>query len=646
MTGLNSAISSALSGLDAFSEGIGTVGSNIANQSTDGYAERSVEIQTTAGGAGQSGGGVVDPALVRRASDAMEASNVYAATAANSAASTRASVLKAIDQAFTGNGDIESAASTFFSGLGTLASNPTNAAQVSTVLANAQALASGFNSAASALTSQTGQIGTRISQQVGQANTLLGELAKINKQLMASPEEPTLLDQQQATLGKLSSFLNINTLPLGSSGAVAVMTGGSVLVDQAGAQTLDMQSINDIPELTAGPDKQPLRLSDRGGSLGGLLSGLKATDDAGKRLDRIAGTIADLVNQSQAEGLTANGSAGKALFSRPQPNATPAQSNTGSATLNASVTDTSALPANGQGYTLSYSTAGWSATVPGSGQSQALGTSTPLTLNGMNIAILGTPAPGDSFRIAPDPGAAAALRLTSSDPSELAVADPYVLVAGTISGSGAVSNTNAGTINEGEDTVTTAPATGAAVVPGSAFGGDLELKFTTASSYDVIDKASGTTVSTGSFAGGATTLAVAYPASSSAAGHYWQVNLTGAPRTGDVATLTPGGLNSGSNAQRMSDLWTRTDSALPGGSMQGSVLSLIGETGAASAQATTLASNTASNLNTAQGDLTRAAGVNVDQQATLLTEYQQAYQAAAKVISTAHSMFNSLLQAI
>jgi flagellar hook-associated protein 1 FlgK len=209
-----------------------------------------------------------------------------------------------------------------------------------------------------------------------------------------------------------------------------------------------------------------------------------------------------------------------------------------------------------------------------------------------------------------------------------------------------VSNTNAGTINEGEDTVTTAPATGAAVVPGSAFGGDLELKFTTASSYDVIDKASGTTVSTGSFAGGATTLAVAYPASSSAAGHYWQVNLTGAPRAGDVATLTPGGLNSGSNAQRMSDLWTRTDSALPGGSMQGSVLSLIGETGAASAQATTLASNTASNLNTAQGDLTRAAGVNVDQQATLLTEYQQAYQAAAKVISTAHSMFNSLLQAI
>lgn len=648
MTGLSSAVSAALSGLNDFAEGIGAVGNNIANQSTEGYATRSVETQTARDRATAAGAGVVDPALVKRVSDSLQAANVYRATAANSAAGARAAALKAIDQAFTGNGDIQGAASTFFADLGTLASDPTNAAQISTVLADAQGLSGTFNSAAGALSQQNVQIGTQVAQQVAEANTLLGQIAKINTQLAAAPGDPSLLDQQQATLTKLSFYMDISTLPLGDNGALAVMTGGTVLVDQAGAQdmTVTQPMPTDLPTLTAGREAQPMKLSSTGGSLGGLLASFAATANAGKQLDWTAGTIAGLVNQSQAEGLNGNGTLGAALFATPAPTVAPGAGNTGAAVLTPQVTNSSALPPNGQGYTLTYSASGWTATVPGTAQSYALGATSPLTLNGMNIAVTGAANPGDTFQVAPEPGAAAAMRVTTANPADLAVADPYVMTAGTVSASGQVTNVNAGTISEGSDSVTTTPDPGAAVVPASSFGDKLELQFTSGSAYNVVDTTTSTTVATGSFGGGSTNVAVAYPAGSPSAGTYWQVTLTGAPAAGDVATLSPAGLNSGSNAQRMSDLWRRTDAALPGGSVEGAVGALIGGTGANAAAAATLSDNTATNLSTAQSDLSKVAGVNLDTQAEQLSEYQQAYQAAAKVITAAEAMFKSLINAI
>ncbi|WP_074855023.1 flagellar basal body rod C-terminal domain-containing protein [Thioclava dalianensis] len=389
-----------------------------------------------------------------------------------------------------------------------------------------------------------------------------------------------------------------------------------------------------------------MKLTATGGAIGGLMSSFTATTDAGRQLDWTAGAISGLVNGAQAEGLTGNGALGSALFATAQPGVTPAAGNTGSAVLAPSVSDPSALPSSGQGYTLSYSASGWSATVTGTSQSYALGSSSSLTLNGMNIAVTGIANPGDSFQVAPQPGAAAAMRVTTTNPADLAVADPYVLSEGSVSTSGQVTNSNAGTISESSDTVLAAPGSGAAVVPASAFGDTFELRFTSNSAYDVVDTTTATTLASGTFSGGSTDIAMAYPSGSASAGRYWQVRLSGAPAAGDVVTLKPGGLDSGSNAQRMSDIWRASDTALPGGSVQGALSALIGRTGAASSAATALSGNTASNLSTAQADLSDVAGVNLDDQAEQLSEYQQAYQAAAKVITTAEAMFKSLINAV
>jgi flagellar hook-associated protein 1 FlgK len=50
-------------------------------------------------------------------------------------------------------------------------------------------------------------------------------------------------------------------------------------------------------------------------------------------------------------------------------------------------------------------------------------------------------------------------------------------------------------------------------------------------------------------------------------------------------------------------------------------------------------------LQSAEGRLEGLRGVNLDEEATNLIRYQQAYQAAAQVISVANDIFDSLLMA-
>jgi flagellar hook-associated protein 1 len=642
--GLSAAMSAALSGIDAFQEGITTIGTNIANQTTPGYAIRSLAPETADAGAGQAGSGVVDPAAVLRAGDQFAALRLNAATSANQGAQTLSSALSGIDQALQGNGDVQTAATAFFSGLQSLASDPTNAALGQTVIADAQTLANSFNSAAQALTSQASGLSTTLAQNVGSANTLLGQLAGINQALQSDPDGNSLLDQQQAALNSLSGLIGIQTTPL-ANGAVEVTSNGAVLLDISGAQNLAIQQATpqSQPTLTAGAFQAAVRTSSGSGSIGAGIAGFSQTQGAQNSLDFLAGTLAGLVNQSQAEGLTGSGQAGAPLFSVPPPSVVANAANTGSATLTATVTNAAALPSGGQGYVFSFAASGWTATVPGTSQSIALGAGPTLAVAGLAVTVTGTPNIGDTFVVNPQPGAASDIALATSDPAALAAADPYVATPGTVGANGAVTNTNAGTESEASDTVTSTPASGAAIVPGTFFGQNLTLTFTSPTAYTISD-AAGATVTTGTWSNG-TNVAIGYPSASLAAGQFWQTTLTGQAATGDVISLTPGGPNSGSNATRMANILTQP-SSLPGGSLQGAILSVVSQTGSQASAATQLATGTASDLTTAQNNLAAVAGVNQDQQAVLLTQYQQAFQAAAQVISTTQSMFESLITAV
>ncbi|MGE0311049.1 MAG: flagellar hook-associated protein FlgK [Lautropia sp.] len=73
---------------------------------------------------------------------------------------------------------------------------------------------------------------------------------------------------------------------------------------------------------------------------------------------------------------------------------------------------------------------------------------------------------------------------------------------------------------------------------------------------------------------------------------------------------------------------------------------ILGDVGARTANAQTASATSARLLADAKAAFTASAGVNLDEEAARLLQYQQAYQANAKVIATAQTLFDSLLAAV
>ncbi|MGH7057874.1 MAG: FlgK family flagellar hook-associated protein, partial [Acetobacteraceae bacterium] len=510
MSGLTSAVNAALSGIDAFEDGVQTVSTNISNETTDGYALRTLETETSAAGSGAAGSGVINPAAVQRAADGLAVARFNGATSATAAAGTLSAALSAVSGALQGNGDINGAASTFFGDLGTLASEPTNATQAATTMADAENLVAAFHAAASGLQSQSDGAVQSLQQSVASANQLLSQLAVINGKLRASPDDNSLLDQQQQALGSLSKLIGFRTVPLGA-GAIEVTVNGVVLLDQSGVQPLSLAQPgpSSAPVLTVGAASVAVDPTSTSGSIGGGLAAFRAARDALSSTDWFAASLAGSVNKAQAEGLDGNGEQGGAIFAVPPPEVTAGASNTGSATLNVSVTNAADLPSNGSGYALSYNGTGWTATVPGTEVSYSLGAGPTLSPPGLAIAVSGTATAGDTFVVEPTPGAASSISLTATTPSVLATADPYVASTGVVSASGVVTDSNAGSEKELSGDVVAAPAAGATVIPAAYFGEPLTVTFTSSGAYDVVD-AVWATVASGTWTNG-TSVAIAYP---------------------------------------------------------------------------------------------------------------------------------------
>lgn len=642
MSGITNAINTALSGLELFEAGISTVSNNLANATTSGYSAESVDATTAVGAPGQPGDGV-QAAQITRAASGFAAAQLRNANAANAAATAQSTSLTAISNALTNNGNIQTSINQFFQDISTLAANPTSAAQRQTVLADAQTVTSSFQSASSVINDTIAGAGTTVTQSVTSANNLLTQLAAINKSLVQAPNQPSLLDQQQAALNSLSQLLPVSVLPQ-PNGSVVVTTGGTVLLDQSGAQALTADTTTTPPTVTAGNNATPVTLTNADGALGGAIGTIQSGQAALQSLGSIAAVFATQVNTSQAEGLTPSGTSGQALFSVPAPTVTAASSNTGSAAITAQIANAAALPVDGGPFTLSYNGTSWSAKDQASGVNYAV-SGTPPSFAGIAFAVTGTAAAGDSFTVNPAPNAATGLAVTAVNTNDIAAADPYVGTAGTLQSDGSVSNTNAGTITAGTDNVTSTPASGAAVIPASYYGQDLQVNFTSATTYTVSTTAApGTAIASGTLGGNGGNIAVAYP-SGAASGQYWQLPISGTPVAGDVLTLTPGGPSSGSNAQRMATLWT-TPGTTTSGTMEQAVIGLSTGLGANAQAAQQLATATTGQVTTTTANLQTVAGVDTDQQAVILTNYSQAYQAAAQAISAAHTMFESLLTSV
>jgi len=646
MSGLSQLINTGWSGLDAATKAMETVSNNTANVNTPGYnveAVHQVEVPGLPNGAGLG----ADVTSIQRAFNQFVFSQLVNAGSANQAAQVAQNSAQNLAAIFPvasgGAGGLGSALTGFFSAMSAVSQDPTSLPNRQAFLSDAQVLAADFNAVGSQLAAGLTQLNGQLANSVGTINSLTQQIAGLNKQIMAqqgsgagSPN--ALMDTRDNLVQQLGQQLGI-TVTAGANGSVDVYTaGGAVLV--AGGTSANLMAtsggyVGATLSVVYQPTGQDITASLSGGTVGGVITSQSQIVAAQNSAGGIAAALAESVNAQQSLGLDLNGAQGANVFSVGGPSVLAAATNTGGGTLTAAITDANSfVPGD---YIVAKTGSGYKATNIATGQVTSLGGGPSLSLDGMTLAVSGTINTGDSFEIEPTVNAAQTLKVVATDPKAIAAASAYVATPG-----GNIGNVTASAFSA---TTSGALTAGTVIVPASYFGQNLTVKFTSATTFDVLSPLN-TVIGSGTFSATAgAQVAITYPSPPAPAGEVAAVTLSpGTPAAGDTFALTPGGVNSNGNALAMTNL--AGQNLLSGQTLSSAYGALVGQVGSAG-QAANFAAQTAQGvLSQVQSVQQSISGVNLDEQAADLVSYQQAYQAAAQVIASAQVLFQSLLTAV
>jgi flagellar hook-associated protein 1 len=646
MTGLTQLLEIGLTGLSAATESIQTVSNNTANVNTPGYNVESVN-QTELPGTGGGPGLGTNVTSIQRAFDQFAYQEVVRASSANQAAQTVQTNTQTLAAIFPvasgGTGGLGAALDSFFAAANQVAQDPTSTSNRAAFLGQAQSLASTFRSVGGQLAAASTSVDGQLTSAVQQINTLAQQIATLNKQIAgqtaASGTGPnsSLLDQRDELVQQLSEQVGITTIQ-GANGVLDVYTaGGAALVNGTSAYQLAVSSDSygdGEPTVTYPPNGRDLTNSLTGGQLGGLLTFRSQLVSAQDAVGGLAAGFTFAINQQQSLGLDLNGNLGGPLFSVAGPTVYPSQSNTGSGTLTATISNPAGFTPGD--FILTKTSSGFQATDIATGQVTALGNGPTLNLDGITITVSGTVATGDSFKLEPTATAAQSFAATTGDPSAIAAASPYVATAGNNLGS--VQTTVGNAVSGGS------LPPGTVVVPATNFGQPISIEFTSSSTFQVLSSGNSVIASGSYSATSGAEIAITYP-SSAPAGEVVPISLSpGTAVAGDSFAITPGGTGSSGNIVGLAGLATKN--LISGQTLGSSYAALVTNVGSRGQEAKVTAQAAQAVLTQAQKTQQSISGVNLDEEAAHLVAYQQAYQAAAKVIATAQTLFDSLLNAV
>lgn len=619
-------LSTGISGLSAAQVALNTVGNNISNTNTDGYNRQVVQqtARVTQSNGRYTIGGGVDVVSVQRSYSEYLTSAVWSSNAGLQRASTFNDLTGTLNSVFSGSGDLQGSLDAFYGAFSTVANAASSTSGRQALLGNASSLVAVFNTLGQQLGLQQSQVNSQINSTVSSVNSVISNIADLNKQIREASvtgQPNALLDQRDAMVKTLSGYVGISAVAESDGTMSVYTTNGQSLVSGSNAYPLSTggnaydATRSDIFDSSG--NNITTRLS--GGSLGALLDyRTNVLDPVQNQLGQAALALASSVNAQQARGLDLNGKQGAAIFSTPSPAVLGSGANQGSADVTAKIDDVSQLTASD--YVLSYDGSQWNLRTT-AGQSVALAANPDgsLSADGLTFNVSGAAQAGDSYQIQPTRNAAAGLAVSMTDPAGIAAA--AALTGAAVSG-----NTGTGTIGA----VSVADASNPALL------GAANVTFTAPDAYQVTD-ASGNVLASGSYTAGQPITA-----------NGWSLTVSGAPAAGDsfqVAANTDG-LNDNSNALALAGL--ANTGVLGGGSTSvlGAYANLTTEVGSVGSQAATTLTTQTSLYGQAVSAQQSVSGVNLDEEAANLVKYQQAYQASAQIISTAQSIFSSLLSAV
>jgi len=641
-----------------------TTSHNISNVNTPGFSRQQVELANENGqftGAGFFGRGVRVVTISRQANDFM-AQEVNRNLSGSSSDQTRLDKLTQLEKVFPmGTNGLGFAASQVLNAFVDVANQPQDMSARQVVIARAQEWVSRVNTAGQQIDEIQRGVAMDIQTTVERINKLTSQIGEANQAIASykgaghSPND--LLDGRDLLIKQLSELVQVNTVKADDGSMSVFMFGCQLLV--LGKYVQQLAAVADPTDSSlrriglVNPANGSSRILNDDLITGGSLHGLMRFQDGDlvdtrNRLNSFVSTFANAVNSQQGLGRDINGQPTKTLvFNNPQsatsisvglgsprdiaaasPSVamTPTE-NRGTAAIeslrvvpdNVVVQFGAADSANGTiDYTLVINGA------PGSSGTWTPGQSIDIPLVGggrYTLNLAGTPqaatgtTPGDSIEIAPSESPFAAI----------------------------VPSTNRGTASV---------QSLAMDLPSQPDPDSVVIRFGTAGTAGTINytlEVNGNTGPTGIWTPGQ---AIDIPLTG---GGRYLLNLTGSPQAetaamqGDVIEIRPTESHLGNNGNALAMLALRdqamvsldgrsTSSVTDAYSQMVGSLGVIVQSGRTSAElSSTLATNSEQVY---QGEI----GVNLDEEAARLIQFQQSYQAAAKILQVAQKVFDVLLE--
>ncbi|BCB72189.1 flagellar hook-associated protein 1 [Vreelandella aquamarina] len=347
-----------LSGLNAAQNALNTTSNNISNVYTPGYNREITVLNESRNNAG------VRVADIERQFNTFVAAQLNNAKSQSTALETYNTQISQIDNLLA---DREAGLSplmqNFFSALEDLASAPSDPAARQGVLGTADTLTAQFRSFDGYLQDLQSGVNGQIKDEITQINNTTSQIANINREIALSRaqlgEAPnSLLNQRDQLISELNEKMNLRlNIQDGKTYNLSLPNGQPLVTGDTAYKLEAVTSPNDPQRIVVGyregarGNGNLVSLDEgliTGGSLGGLMSFRSETlDKTQNQIGQLAASIALEFNAQHQKGVDLNGEQGQEFFSIGQSNAYYNTDNKGSAEVSATIdsANTSALRA-------------------------------------------------------------------------------------------------------------------------------------------------------------------------------------------------------------------------------------------------------------------------------------------------------------
>ncbi len=635
-------INTGVSALRVFQQALNTTGHNIANVNTEGYSRQRVDLAATSpnryGTVGYIGTGV-NPTAVRRSYDQFLVAQVRNYNAQLEEFETFHVNSARVDELVANSGaGLDRLMQQFFEATSDVAGDPSSTPARQVMLDRADALVDRFHALSDWVDDVRGETNTALSTFVTEVNDLSGSIAEFNRQIrqvsgnsaLHAPND--LLDRRDQLIDDLSHHMGVTT---------SVQPDGSINVYFGSGQALvlaDRSFELSVGDKAESSDIKQIDLDMGGGSTievsdlisGGRLNGIRrfqseVLDVVENRLGMVAIGLGHFFNTEHASGIDLVGDLGQDFFAVAEPQVLARPGN--SSSLSASFSDVSQL--TGLEYELRFDAGSWNLIRTDTDASVALtGSGTgadPFVVDGVSLVVSGAAAAGDFYRLRPTRTGAEQIETRIADPRNIAAADvvataPVAANTGTaVIGLGALVNRTGSTklaapvtltFDSGNNRFNISTGGTLAYDPSADSGKDLTL----------------TLAGLGNFA----------------------FKMQGVPADGDQFILSDntGATGDNRNALRLADLRTRPLMLDGTSTIHDAHNIMVADVGAKTSLAQTNMEVRSELLQQAEKAHQEVSGVNLDEEAADLIRFQQAYQASARIVATANTLFDSLLAVV